>query len=97
MNDTARPTTLTDVAKALEVSVATVSRALTRPDLLSDKTRTRVLEGIERLGYQPNLLARDLRNRESKVAYVVVPSLSPFFLEVFRGWKRPPSRPATPS
>lgn len=85
MNDTARPTTLTDVAKALEVSVATVSRALTRPDLLSDKTRTRVLEGIERLGYQPNLLARDLRNRESKVAYVVVPSLSPFFLEVFRG------------
>lgn len=85
MTKTPRPTTITDVATALGVSIATVSRALTKPDLLSDDTRARVLEGIERLGYQPNLLARDLRMRESKVAFVVVPSLSPFFLEVFRG------------
>jgi LacI family repressor for deo operon, udp, cdd, tsx, nupC, and nupG len=85
MTDDARPTTITDVAVELGVSIATVSRALTRPELLSQQTRARVLEGIERLGYQPNLLARDLRLRESKVAFVIVPSLSPFFLEVFRG------------
>jgi LacI family repressor for deo operon, udp, cdd, tsx, nupC, and nupG len=80
-----RSTTITDVAAALGVSIATVSRAITKPELLSDETRARVLEGIERLGYQPNLLARDLRLRATRIAYVVVPSLSPFFLEVFRG------------
>jgi LacI family repressor for deo operon, udp, cdd, tsx, nupC, and nupG len=85
MTDDVRPTTITDVAAELGVSIATVSRALTRPELLSEETRIRVLDGVERLGYQPNLLARDLRLRESKVAFVVVPSLSPFFLEVFRG------------
>lgn len=86
MTDTPRRrTTITDVAQSLGVSIATVSRALTKPELLSEETRARVLEGIDRLGYQPNLLARDLRTRESRVAFVVVPSLSPFFLEVFRG------------
>jgi LacI family transcriptional regulator, repressor for deo operon, udp, cdd, tsx, nupC, and nupG len=85
MTGDARPTTIKEVAAELGVSIATVSRALARPALLSAETRARVLEGIERLGYRPNLLARDLRTRESKVAFVVVPSLSPFFLEVFRG------------
>lgn len=84
MNDR-RPTTIIEVAAELGVSIATVSRALRRPELLSEETRIRVLSAVERLGYQPNLLARDLRLRESKIALVVVPSLSPFFLEVFRG------------
>jgi LacI family repressor for deo operon, udp, cdd, tsx, nupC, and nupG len=47
-----------------------------------------VLEAIDRLGYKPNLIARDLRLRESRLVFVVVPSLSPFFLEVFRGVER---------
>lgn len=85
MSDDGRRTTITQVAAELGVSTATVSRALMHPELLSDETRARVLETIDRLGYRPNLLARDLRLRESKVAFVVVPSLSPFFLEVFRG------------
>jgi LacI family repressor for deo operon, udp, cdd, tsx, nupC, and nupG len=70
------------------MSIATVSRALAQPELLSPETRTRVLEAIERLGYQPNLIARDLRRQKSGMAYVVVPSLSPFFLEAFRGVER---------
>jgi LacI family repressor for deo operon, udp, cdd, tsx, nupC, and nupG len=85
MADDGRRTTITQVAAELGVSTATVSRALMHPELLSDETRARVLAAIDRLGYRPNLLARDLRLRESKVAFVVVPSLSPFFLEVFRG------------
>jgi LacI family transcriptional regulator, repressor for deo operon, udp, cdd, tsx, nupC, and nupG len=68
--------------------VATVSRALIHPELLREETRTRVLAAVERLGYQPNLIARDLRMRESRLVFVVVPSLSPFFLEVFRGVER---------
>lgn len=47
-----------------------------------------MLEAVDRLGYQPNLIARDLRLRESRLVFVVVPSLSPFFLEVFRGVER---------
>ena len=58
------------------------------PHLLNAETRERVLEAIDRLGYQPNLIARDLRRRKSGLAFVVVPSLSPFFLEVFRGVER---------
>lgn len=73
------------VAAELGVSVATISRVLTRPDLVNRHTRDRVLQGIERLGYRPNLLARDLRRGETRTALVVVPKLSAFFLEILRG------------
>lgn len=73
------------VAAELGVSVATISRALTRPELLSRQTRDRVLQGIERLGYRPNLIARDLRRGQTGMVLVVVPKLAPFFLEIFRG------------
>jgi len=73
------------VAAELGVSVATISRVLTRPDLVNRQTRDRVLLGIERLGYRPNLIARDLRRGETRTALVVVPKLSAFFLEILRG------------
>lgn len=73
------------VAAELGVSVATISRVLTRPDLVNRQTRDRVLRGIERLGYRPNLIARDLRRGETRTALVVVPKLSAFFLEILRG------------
>ncbi len=77
-----------EVANRLNVSASTVSRALTRPELLSEETRVRVLEAVERLGYQPNLIARGLRLKKTQLLFVVVPTLSPFFLEVFRGVER---------
>jgi LacI family transcriptional regulator, repressor for deo operon, udp, cdd, tsx, nupC, and nupG len=73
------------VAAELGVSVATISRVLTRPDLVNKQTRDRVLEGIERLGYRPNLIARDLRRGETRTVLVVVPKLSAFFLEILHG------------
>ena len=82
------PVTIKEVADELGVSAATVSRALVHPHMLRTETRERVLEAVDRLGYQPNLIARDLRLRESRLIFVVVPSLSPFFLEVFRGVER---------
>lgn len=77
-----------EVAQRLNVSPATVSRALTRPELLNEETRARVLEAVERFGYQPNLIARGLRLKKTQLLFVVVPTLSPFFLEVFRGVER---------
>ena len=76
------------VAQSLNVSAATVSRALSRPELLNKETRVRILEAVEHMGYRPNLIARGLRLKKTQLLFVVVPTLSPFFLEVFRGVER---------
>jgi LacI family transcriptional regulator, repressor for deo operon, udp, cdd, tsx, nupC, and nupG len=82
----ARPTaTIKDVARALGMSMATVSRALSRPELLRPQTRARVMEVVEQLGYRPNLLAQGLRRGQAHAILFVAPNLSPFFLEIFAG------------
>ena len=50
------------VAELAGVSVATVSRALQQPDLVSAKTRTKVLAAVEEVGYKPNLMAVKFRS-----------------------------------
>jgi LacI family repressor for deo operon, udp, cdd, tsx, nupC, and nupG len=84
----ARPATIKDVARDLGLSVATVSRALAKPKMLRPATVVRVREAVERLGYRPNLVAQNLKMRTTGIVYVIVPSLSPFFLEIFRGTER---------
>jgi LacI family repressor for deo operon, udp, cdd, tsx, nupC, and nupG len=79
------PATIRDVATELGMSVATVSRALSRPELLRPQTRQRVLAVVEALGYRPNLLARGLRRGRSHAILAIVPNLSPFFLEILAG------------
>lgn len=81
----ARKATIRDVAKALDMSVATVSRVLSKPHLVRGDTIKRVREAVERLGYRPNLMAQNLKSGSTGTVYVVIPSLSPFFLEIFRG------------
>lgn len=83
-----RAATIKDVARELELSVATVSRALSKPHLLRPATVTRVRAAVKKLGYRPNLVAQNLKLRTTGIVYVIVPSLSPFFLEVFRGTER---------
>lgn len=83
-----RPATIKDIAAELGLSIATVSRALTKPKMLRPQTVERVRGAAEQLGYQPNLAARELKLRRTGVALVVVPSLHPFFLEVLRGVER---------
>lgn len=74
-----------DVARALGVSVSTVSRALSQPHLVSEDTLERVNAMAARMRYRPNLAARDLRTRTTRSLLVAVPSFSPLFLEIFRG------------
>lgn len=57
---------LDDVAKLAQVSPATVSRALSRPEMVAETTRKRILQAAQELGYQPNQLARSLRQRSSQ-------------------------------
>ncbi len=77
---------LEDVAKLAEVSAATASRALTRPDMVATKTRQRILDAAERLGYQPNQLARSLRQRGSRSLGVIITDiLNPFHATLAKG------------
>jgi hypothetical protein len=55
-----RPSSLADVARLAGVSAGTVSRVLSRPEMISDATRQRVRAAVERLGYVPNGAARAL-------------------------------------
>jgi LacI family repressor for deo operon, udp, cdd, tsx, nupC, and nupG len=78
--------TIRDVAKRAGVSTATVSRSLAAPDLVSEETRARVAAAITATGYTPNVAARNLRARRTKMVLVVVPNIANhFFAEVLRG------------
>ena len=78
--------TIRDVAKAAGVSTATVSRALNEAELVTEATRRKVLEAIERLGYRPNAVARGLTTKKTKtIGLIVSDIMNPFYPEVARG------------
>lgn len=76
-------TTISDVARRARVTTATVSNVITQRVPVSEKTRARVLQAIEELGYRPNLVARGLAQGKTLTLALVVPTISnPFFAEV---------------
>src|SRR5690606_34847453 len=75
-----------DVAEAAGVSTATVSRALSSPDLVSEDTRASVLKAVEATGYRVNQAARNLRRQQAGGIVVLVPNLAnPFFSQILSG------------
>jgi LacI family transcriptional regulator len=70
------PISLRDVARAAGVSVASASRALNAPELVSQGLKARILAAADRLGYVPNLAARSLATRRSGLVGVLVESLA---------------------
>jgi LacI family repressor for deo operon, udp, cdd, tsx, nupC, and nupG len=82
----ARVRTVKEIAAIAKVSVATVSRALQRPEVVSEETRQRIHEVVKRLGYTPNALARNLRTARTRLIIALLPDIAnPFFSEVIRG------------
>ncbi|MBT2697254.1 LacI family DNA-binding transcriptional regulator [Bacillus sp. ISL-40] len=74
------------VAKQAGVSVATVSRVLNGQNTVSIKTRMKVEVAIKKLNYEPSLLGRNLRNSESRLLLILIPTISnPFYLEIIKG------------
>jgi len=68
-----------DLARQLNVSTATVSRALSRPDKVAPATRKRVLEFVRRSGYHINGVARSLRTQSTRTIGVIVSDIrNPF-------------------
>jgi LacI family transcriptional regulator len=78
-----RPPTILDVAEAAGVSKSTVSNVVRGSDRVSGRTRERVLLTIERLGYRPNVVARQLAQQQTKIFGVVAGDLgNPFHAEM---------------
>ncbi len=78
--------TIHDVARAANVSIATVSRVLNGNPPVTGKTRERVLEAIQELAYVPHGGARSLIKRETRTIGVLLPDMhGEFFSEVIRG------------
>ena len=72
--------TIKEVAKAAGVSVATISRVLSNPEVVKPVTREHVLKIIEEMDYRPNVLARQFRTQATKTFVVIVPSIENSFL-----------------
>jgi len=78
--------TLKQIAKELNVSVSTVSKALSNSPEISEPTKIRVKEFAKLKNYKPNNLAVNLKNKRSKTIGVILPNiLNPFFAKVFSG------------
>ncbi len=78
--------TISDVAREAGVSLMTVSRVINDKGEISQATRQRVHEVIERLGYRPSGIARGLATQRTGTLGLVVPDMAnPFFSDVARG------------
>jgi DNA-binding LacI/PurR family transcriptional regulator len=77
-----KPTSI-DVARAVGVSRSAVSRAFTEGGKVAKKTRERILKVADKIGYVPNIHARSLITRRTKmIALVMGDSTNPFYPEV---------------
>ena len=83
--------TIKDVAKIANVAPSTVSRVIANSSRISEKTKKRVREVMDELGYHPNFIARSLASHSTRAIGLVMPSSSdavfqnPFFPTVLTG------------
>ena len=80
------PVTLEDIARALNVSKMTVSRAINNHPEINRETRERILATAQKMKYRPNQFARALTTNHSYLIGIVVPDLMhSYFAEICRG------------
>ncbi len=75
--------TIRDVAKRLNLSITTVSRALDGYDDVAEETRRRVIEAAQEMGYMPNQAARQLRRQRTDTIGYILPADKPRFSDPF--------------
>ena len=85
-------TGIRDLARHLDISIGTVSRALNNRPGVNDKTKTKVLKAAQELGYAPNQAGRSLRKGNTNVVGFVIENASEgmmqgdlFFIRVLDG------------
>lgn len=78
--------TIHDIAKKLNITASTVSRALNDHPRISDATKKAVQKVALKLNYQPNNIAAALRNGRSNIIGIIVPTVDRnFFASIVRG------------
>lgn len=83
--------TIKDVARLANVAPSTVSRVIANSPRISEKTKEKVREAMDQLGYHPNFIARSLASQTTQAIGLVMPSSTdkvfqnPFFPTVLRG------------
>ncbi|MEZ4803565.1 MAG: LacI family DNA-binding transcriptional regulator [Gelidibacter sp.] len=81
-----RKITLKQIAKELDVSISTVSKALRNSIEISEDTRDKVQAFAKLYNYRPNNIALSLKNRKTKTIGVIIPEIvHHFFAKVIRG------------
>ena len=81
-----KKTTIHDIAKELDITASTVSRALKDHPRISDSTKKNVIAMAEKMNYQPNSIAAALRRGTSNLIGVIIPTVDRnFFASVVRG------------
>ena len=76
----AKDVTIYDIAEKLNISVATVSRALKDDPVVSKKTKKKIFEMVEKMGYRSNHYARNLRKQQTNTIGVMVHELNSNFI-----------------
>lgn len=66
--------TMLDVAKRANVALSTVSYALNATRPVSEKTRQRIFQAMEELGYRPHAMARGLASKHSRIIALLFPN-----------------------
>ena len=65
-----------DVAKEAGVSVTTVSRVMNDRGYISEKTRKKVYDAMEKIGYHPNELAKNFFRQKTNIIGLILPDIS---------------------
>lgn len=79
-------TTIHDIAKKLNISASTVSRALKDNPLISEATREKIKKAALEMGYRPNVMAANFRTKRTNTIGVIVPLINRhFFSSVISG------------
>ena len=90
-----RKPTISDVARWAGISTATVSRTLATPEKVTARTRAIVLEAVRKIGYVPNLAARNLRTNKTRTILAVLPDFSNVFFSRSFGLRARTNRKAS--
>ncbi|RSK41905.1 LacI family DNA-binding transcriptional regulator [Mangrovimonas spongiae] len=81
-----RKVTLKQIAKELDVSISTVSKALRNSKEISEDTREKVQAFAKLYNYKPNNIALSLKNKKTKTIGIIIPEIvHHFFSKVIRG------------
>ncbi len=72
--------TIYDIAAKLNLSSATVSRALKDDPKVTKKTKKKIFDVANEMGYRTNQFARNLRNQKTHIIGVIVPRLNSYFM-----------------